>query len=106
LRHECGKLAASCHALSRRRENKRYGQQKRVAIARALAMEPLVMYFDKPTNALDPGMVGEVLSVMRGLANDGMPMMCVTHEMSFARDVADRVWFKDAGQILCRSAYS
>jgi polar amino acid transport system ATP-binding protein len=76
------------------------GQQQRVAIARALAMEPPVMLFDEPTSALDPEMVGEVLSVMRGLANDGMTMMCVTHEMSFARDVADRVWFMDAGQIL------
>jgi polar amino acid transport system ATP-binding protein len=64
------------------------------------------MLFDEPTNALDPEMVGEVLSVMRGLANDGMTMMCVTHEMRFARGVADRVWFMDAGQILCRSAYS
>ncbi len=76
------------------------GQQQRVAIARALAMEPPVMLFNEPTSALDPEMVGEVLSVMRGLANDGMTMMCVTHEMSFARDVADRVWFMDAGQIL------
>jgi polar amino acid transport system ATP-binding protein len=76
------------------------GQQQRVAIARALAMEPPAMLFDEPTSALDPEMVGEVLSVMRGLADDGMTMMCVTHEMNFARDVADRVWFMDAGQIL------
>ncbi|MDP9900860.1 amino acid ABC transporter ATP-binding protein [Variovorax ginsengisoli] len=76
------------------------GQQQRVAIARALAMEPPAMLFDEPTSALDPEMVGEVLAVMRGLANDGMTMMCVTHEMNFARDVADRVWFMDAGQIL------
>ena len=76
------------------------GQQQRVAIARALAMEPPAMLFDEPTSALDPEMVGEVLSVMRGLANDGMTMMCVTHEMSFAREVADRVWFMDAGRIL------
>jgi polar amino acid transport system ATP-binding protein len=76
------------------------GQQQRVAIARALAMEPPAMLFDEPTSALDPEMVGEVLSVMRGLARDGMTMMCVTHEMSFARDVADRVWFMDAGRIL------
>jgi polar amino acid transport system ATP-binding protein len=76
------------------------GQQQRVAIARALAMEPPAMLFDEPTSALDPEMVGEVLSVMRGLARDGMTMMCVTHEMSFAREVADRVWFMDAGRIL------
>ncbi len=76
------------------------GQQQRVAIARALAMEPPVMLFDEPTSALDPEMVGEVLAVMRGLVNDGMTMMCVTHEMSFAREVADRVWFMDAGRIL------
>ena len=76
------------------------GQQQRVAIARALAMDPVAMLFDEPTSALDPEMVGEVLAVMRGLADDGMTMMCVTHEMNFARDVADRVWFMDAGQIL------
>ncbi|HEY2257440.1 MAG TPA: amino acid ABC transporter ATP-binding protein [Variovorax sp.] len=76
------------------------GQQQRVAIARALAMEPPAMLFDEPTSALDPEMVGEVLSVMRGLADDGMTMMCVTHEMNFAREVADRVWFMDAGRIL------
>ena len=76
------------------------GQQQRVAIARALAMEPPAMLFDEPTSALDPEMVGEVLAVMRGLAAEGMTMMCVTHEMGFAREVADRVWFMDAGQIL------
>jgi polar amino acid transport system ATP-binding protein len=76
------------------------GQQQRVAIARALAMEPPAMLFDEPTSALDPEMVGEVLGVMRSLAKDGMTMMCVTHEMGFARDVADRVWFMDAGRIL------
>jgi polar amino acid transport system ATP-binding protein len=76
------------------------GQQQRVAIARALAMEPPAMLFDEPTSALDPEMVGEVLAVMRRLANDGMTMMCVTHEMNFAREVADRVWFMDAGSIL------
>jgi polar amino acid transport system ATP-binding protein len=76
------------------------GQQQRVAIARALAMEPPAMLFDEPTSALDPEMVGEVLGVMRSLTNDGMTMMCVTHEMGFARDVADRVWFMDAGRIL------
>jgi polar amino acid transport system ATP-binding protein len=76
------------------------GQQQRVAIARALAMEPPAMLFDEPTSALDPEMVGEVLSVMRSLANDGMTMMCVTHEMNFAREVADQIWFMDAGRIL------
>jgi polar amino acid transport system ATP-binding protein len=76
------------------------GQQQRVAIARALAMEPPAMLFDEPTSALDPEMVGEVLAVMRSLAGDGMTMMCVTHEMTFAREVADRVWFMDAGCIL------
>ena len=76
------------------------GQQQRVAIARALAMEPPAMLFDEPTSALDPEMVGEVLAVMRSLAADGMTMMCVTHEMGFAREVADRVWFMDAGAIL------
>jgi polar amino acid transport system ATP-binding protein len=76
------------------------GQQQRVAIARALAMDPPAMLFDEPTSALDPEMVGEVLAVIRTLAQDGMTMMCVTHEMSFARDVADRVWFMDAGRIL------
>jgi polar amino acid transport system ATP-binding protein len=76
------------------------GQQQRVAIARALAMEPPAMLFDEPTSALDPEMVGEVLAVMRRLAADGMTMMCVTHEMGFAREVADRVWFMDGGCIL------
>ena len=76
------------------------GQQQRVAIARALAMEPPAMLFDEPTSALDPEMVGEVLAVMRSLAAEGMTMMCVTHEMGFAREVADRVWFMDAGRIL------
>lgn len=76
------------------------GQQQRVAIARALAMKPPVMLFDEPTSALDPEMVGEVLNVMRGLAQEGMTMMCVTHEMNFAREVADTIWFMDQGQIL------
>ncbi|SAK91575.1 amino acid ABC transporter ATP-binding protein [Caballeronia ptereochthonis] len=76
------------------------GQQQRVAIARALAMDPPAMLFDEPTSALDPEMVGEVLSVMKSLAQDGMTMMCVTHEMGFAREVADRVWFMDAGKII------
>jgi polar amino acid transport system ATP-binding protein len=76
------------------------GQQQRVAIARALAMEPPVMLFDEPTSALDPEMVGEVLSVMKTLARDGMTMICVTHEMGFAREVSDSVWFMDQGAIL------
>ncbi|GAB2885486.1 amino acid ABC transporter ATP-binding protein [Paralcaligenes sp. KSB-10] len=76
------------------------GQQQRVAIARALAQKPPVILFDEPTSALDPEMVGEVLSVMKALAADGMTMVCVTHEMNFAKDVADRVWFMDQGEIL------
>lgn len=76
------------------------GQQQRVAIARALAMNPKVMLFDEPTSALDPEIVGEVLTVMRQLARDGMTMLVVTHEMGFARDVADRVLFMDQGVIL------
>ena len=76
------------------------GQQQRVAIARALAMNPPAMLFDEPTSALDPEMVGEVLQVMKSLARDGMTMMCVTHEMGFAREVADRVWFMDHGRIV------
>ncbi len=79
------------------------GQQQRVAIARALAMQPPVMLFDEPTSALDPEMVGEVLMVMRDLARDGMTMICVTHEMGFAREVADRVLFMDSGRILERA---
>ena len=76
------------------------GQQQRVAIARGLAMEPRVMLFDEPTSALDPEMVGEVLKVMKDLAQSGMTMMRVTHEMGFAREVADRVIFVDHGQIV------
>jgi ABC-type polar amino acid transport system ATPase subunit len=76
------------------------GQQQRVAIARALCMNPKVMLFDEPTSALDPEMVGEVLEVMTELALEGMTMLCVTHEMGFARKVADRVVFMDAGQIV------
>ncbi len=76
------------------------GQQQRVAIARALAMDPAVMLFDAPTSALDPEMVGEALEVMVQLANEGMTMMCVTHEMGFARRVADRVIFMDKGRII------
>ncbi|MDR0253793.1 MAG: amino acid ABC transporter ATP-binding protein [Brucellaceae bacterium] len=76
------------------------GQQQRVAIARSLAMEPHLMLFDEPTSALDPEMIGEVLDVMRELAADGMTMMIVTHEMSFAREVADRVVYIDQGKIV------
>jgi general L-amino acid transport system ATP-binding protein len=76
------------------------GQQQRVAIARALAMEPRIMLFDEPTSALDPEMVKEVLDVMKTLARGGITMLCVTHEMGFAREVADRVVFMDRGQIV------
>jgi polar amino acid transport system ATP-binding protein len=73
------------------------GQQQRVAIARALAMDPTIMLFDEPTSALDPERVGEVLAVMRDLAGNGMTMLLVTHEMGFAREVADEVLFMDGG---------
>lgn len=76
------------------------GQQQRVAIARGLAMKPKIMLFDEPTSALDPEMIGEVLDVMRTLANEGMTMVVVTHEMGFAREVADRIIFMDEGKIL------
>jgi ABC-type polar amino acid transport system ATPase subunit len=76
------------------------GQQQRVAIARALALDPEVMLFDEPTSALDPEMVNEVLDVMTGLARQGMTMVCVTHEMGFARSVANRVLFMDGGEIV------
>jgi polar amino acid transport system ATP-binding protein len=76
------------------------GQQQRVAIARALAMDPKVMLFDEPTSALDPEMIGEVLDVMKNLAGEGMTMVVVTHEMGFAREVADRVVFMDGGAIV------
>ena len=76
------------------------GQQQRVAIARALAMQPKIMLFDEPTSALDPEMIKEVLDVMKELALSGMTMMCVTHEMGFAREVADRIMFFDRGQIV------
>ncbi|MBT2335537.1 amino acid ABC transporter ATP-binding protein [Variovorax paradoxus] len=79
------------------------GQQQRVAIARALAMQPPLMLFDEPTSALDPEMVGEVLLVMRDLTRDGMTMVCVTHEMGFAREVADCVIFMDEGKVLERA---
>ena len=76
------------------------GQQQRVAIARALCMNPRIMLFDEPTSALDPEMIKEVLDVMVDLANEGMTMLVVSHEMGFARQVADRVIFMDAGQII------
>ncbi|MCX2731372.1 amino acid ABC transporter ATP-binding protein [Saccharopolyspora sp. NFXS83] len=76
------------------------GQQQRVAIARALSMNPNVMLFDEPTSALDPELVGDVLGVMRGLADEGMTMLVVTHEMQFAREVADRVLFMDGGVVV------
>ena len=76
------------------------GQQQRVAIARAMAMRPVLMLFDEPTSALDPELVGEVLEVIRALAQDGMTMLVVTHEMQFAREVGSRVLFMDEGRIL------
>jgi polar amino acid transport system ATP-binding protein len=76
------------------------GQQQRVAIARALALKPKILLFDEPTSALDPEMIGEVLGVMKSLAHHGITMLVVTHEMGFAREVADRVVFIDRGQIL------
>jgi|TARA_B110000438_G_scaffold102057_1_gene100981 ABC-type polar amino acid transport system ATPase subunit len=76
------------------------GQQQRVAIARALCMSPEILLFDEPTSALDPEMINEVLEVMEDLANEGMTMICVTHEMGFARSVADRVIFMDLGEIV------
>ena len=76
------------------------GQQQRVAIARALCMKPKILLFDEPTSALDPEMIGEVLDVMIGLAREGMTMICVTHEMGFARQVADRMVFMDRGEIV------
>ena len=83
-----------------------YGQQQRVAIARALAMEPKVMLFDEPTSALDPELVGEVLAVMKRLAESGMTMIVVTHEIGFAKEVADRVVFMDGGHIIEEGAPS
>ena len=80
------------------------GMKQRVAIARALAMDPEILLFDEPTSALDPEMVGEVLSVMRSLADDGMTMLVVTHEMAFARDVADEAIFMDGGRIVEQGA--
>jgi polar amino acid transport system ATP-binding protein len=90
-------LAAKAHAWPAELSG---GQQQRVAIARALAMSPKLMLFDEVTSALDPELVGEVLAVMRRLADEGMTMVVVTHEMGFARDVADRVVFMDGGLIV------
>jgi polar amino acid transport system ATP-binding protein len=90
-------LADRAHAYPRQLSG---GQQQRVAIARALAMRPRLMLFDEPTSALDPELVGDVLRVMRDLAAEGMTMLVVTHEMSFARDVADRLVFMDGGRVL------
>ena len=90
-------LGTKLHAYPRQLSG---GQQQRVAIARSLAMSPKIMLFDEPTSALDPELVGEVLSVMRSLANDGMTMVIVTHEMQFAKQVADRVWFLHGGKIV------
>jgi polar amino acid transport system ATP-binding protein len=78
------------------------GQRQRVAIARSLAMDPQVMLFDEPTSALDPEMVGEVLAAMKQLAASGMTMICVTHEMGFAREVADEIWFMEGGAVIER----
>jgi polar amino acid transport system ATP-binding protein len=78
------------------------GQRQRVAIARSLAMDPQVMLFDEPTSALDPEMVGEVLAAMKRLAAGGMTMICVTHEIGFAREVADEIWFMEAGKVIER----
>jgi ABC-type polar amino acid transport system ATPase subunit len=80
------------------------GQQQRVAIARALCMKPEIMLFDEPTSALDPEMINEVLEVMVDLAKEGMTMICVTHEMGFARSVADRIIFMDLGEIVEEAA--
>jgi polar amino acid transport system ATP-binding protein len=90
-------LADRCHSYPAQLSG---GQQQRVAIARALAMQPKLMLFDEPTSALDPELVGEVLAVMRELALEGMTMIVVTHEMSFARDVADTVVFMDGGVVV------
>ncbi len=82
------------------------GQQQRVSICRAVALEPTVMLFDEPTSALDPEMVGEVLSLMKTLAGRGMTMLCVTHEMGFAKEVADSIWFMADGQMVDRAPVS
>jgi ABC-type polar amino acid transport system ATPase subunit len=93
-------LVGLAHLADRRPSQLSGGQQQRVAIARALCMNPRIMLFDEPTSALDPEMIKEVLDVMVDLAGEGMTMMVVTHEMGFARQVADRVVFMDMGQIV------
>jgi polar amino acid transport system permease protein len=102
--HSLGRQLLRSVGLSRHTEHLPHrlsgGQQQRVAIARALAVKPKLMLFDEPTSALDPELVGEVLAVMRGLAEAGMTMIVVTHEIRFARDVADRVVFMDGGEII------
>jgi general L-amino acid transport system ATP-binding protein len=97
--HYLGKVRMADHA-DRYPAQLSGGQQQRVAIARALCMEPRVMLFDEPTSALDPEMIHEVLDTMVGLANSGITMLCVTHEMGFAREVANRIVFMDEGQII------
>ncbi len=98
------KLLQIEHLLNRKPGQLSGGQQQRVAIARALCMKPKIMLFDEPTSALDPEMVKEVLDTMIGLAEDGMTMLCVTHEMGFARTVANRVIFMDKGEIVEQAA--
>ena len=98
------KLLQIEHLLGRKPGQLSGGQQQRVAIARALCMKPKIMLFDEPTSALDPEMVKEVLDTMIGLAEDGMTMLCVTHEMGFARTVANRVIFMDKGEIVEQAA--
>ena len=97
---EAARILEISHLLDRRPAALSGGQKQRVAIARALAMEPEVLLFDEPTSALDPEMVGEVLSVMKQLANEGLTMVIVTHEMAFARDVSTRTIFMDKGYIV------
>lgn len=97
---EVAKIAQIDELLARRPSQLSGGQQQRVAIARALCMQPEIMLFDEPTSALDPEMIKEVLDVMVELAGSGMTMLCVTHEMGFAREVADRIVFMDGGRIV------
>ena len=96
----CSRASASARSSTPTRRSSRGGQQQRVAIARALAMKPKLMLFDEPTSALDPELVGEVLDVMKQLARDGMTMVVVTHEMGFAKEVADGVALMDGGVIV------
>ena len=100
--HQRGRIVVNGTELTRdlKKIDQSGGQQQRVAIARALCMNPEIMLFDEPTSALDPEMIKEVLDVMVGLAEEGMTMVCVTHEMGFARSVADRIVFMDKGEIV------